>query len=138
MVLLLFILHSPNTPFIKSGMRFYKNGCNGKGGEGGGTFLLEMSRGSQEWGIGFIMGGSIWEIFRFSLHNGGEVLTPLFYEDPLILPTHPPTYFQILFNPLPQKFHVTSNSTAIVFSYSPVSSAECMITSHLMSYFTLR
>ena len=109
-----------------------------KGGKGGGTFLLEMSRGSQEWGIGFIMGGSIWEIFRFSLHNGGEVLTPLFYEDPLILPTHPPTYFQILFNPLPQKFHVTSNSTAIVFSYSPVSSAECMITSHLMSYFTLR
>ena len=51
-VLLLFILHSPNTPFIKSGMRFYKNGCNGKGEEGGGgTFLLEMSRGSQEWGL---------------------------------------------------------------------------------------
>ena len=79
MVLLLFILHSPNTPFIKSGMRFYKNGCNGKGGGGrGGTFLLEMSRGSQEWGIGFIMWESIWEIFSFSLHNGGEVLTPLF------------------------------------------------------------
>ena len=94
MVVLLFILHSPNTPFIKSGMRFYKNGCNGKGGRGG-TFVLEMSRGSQEWGLGFIMGGSIWEIFSFSLHNCGEVLTPLFYEDPLILPIHPapPPYF---------------------------------------------
>ena len=45
-------------------MKFSKNPCD----KGDGTFLIELGGGSQEWGFGF-------------------VLTTLFYEDPLILPT---------------------------------------------------
>ena len=45
-------------------MKFSKDGCNG----GDGKFLLGMGeRGSQEWGVGFIMEG--YEIFKVSLHG---------------------------------------------------------------------
>ena len=53
------------TPLLHKGvMKFSKDGCNG----GDGKFLLGMGeRGSQEWGVGFIMEG--YEIFKVSLHG---------------------------------------------------------------------
>ena len=69
------VVHSPKPPppLYKEGeMRFFKNGCNGGGGDG--KFLLEMGDKSQEWGDGK---------FLKSLYIVGRgVLITLFYEYP--------------------------------------------------------
>ena len=64
------LLHSPNPAFHKGGI-FFKNCCN-RGWE----IFTGNGGGSQEWGVGFIIGDgkSIYIV-------GRGVLTPLFYED---------------------------------------------------------
>ena len=73
-------------------MRFLKNGCN----EVDRKFLLEMG-GSQEWGVGFIMGG--WGLLRIFLNSWQRGANPpilwrptLYCLPPLfqILSNHPP------------------------------------------------
>ena len=119
------VVHSPKPPppLYKEGeMRFFKNGCNGGGGDG--KFLLEMGDKSQEWGDGK---------FLKSLYIVGRgVLTPLFYEDLHILPIPP---FSKVVQPSP-KFPVTSNPHLHCSFCCHVSLAEWVITPHLMCYFT--
>ena len=119
------VVHSPKPPppLYKEGeMRFFKNGCNGGGGDG--KFLLEMGDKSQEWGDGK---------FLKSLYIVGRgVLTPLFYEDLHILPIPP---FSKVVQPSPN-FPVTSNTHLHCSFCCHVSLAEWVITPHLMCYFT--
>ena len=72
-------------------MRFFDNGSN----EGDGKFLLEMGGSQKLEGVGFIMEGCLWR--------------PLYI-------AYPPSFFQILSNPLSLTFLQPPTSTLIVLS----------------------
>ena len=87
-------------------MKFFKNGCNGRGR--GGAWAWEIftkiggggaRNGKGGCGAGFIMGE--WEIFKVSLHSWLKGANLVILWKTLILPTPPPSLFFFKFYPLP-------------------------------------